>query len=106
MIDSSFITFVALVLSVMVGSVVLARRGKTMSWLERIGLVGLVVYFPFVLGLTLGGIPIGEGAWTRRSGEDGPTWFRLGRSAHRWRLGWRVVSVNWSATCSFSFPSG
>lgn len=33
-----------------------------MSWLERTGLVGLAVYFPFVLGLTLGGIPIDVGA--------------------------------------------
>lgn len=33
-----------------------------MSWLERIGLAGLAVYFPFVVGLTLGGIPIDEGA--------------------------------------------
>ena len=33
-----------------------------MGWLERIGSVGLVVYVPFVLGLTLGGIPIDEGA--------------------------------------------
>lgn len=33
-----------------------------MSWLERTGLVGLAVYFPFVLGLTLGGIPIDEGS--------------------------------------------
>lgn len=33
-----------------------------MSWLERIGLVGLVVYFSFILGLTLGGIPIDESA--------------------------------------------
>jgi hypothetical protein len=33
-----------------------------MSWLERTGSVGLAVYFPFVLGLTLGGIPIDKGA--------------------------------------------
>jgi glycopeptide antibiotics resistance protein len=62
MIDSSFITFIAQVLAVILSVIYLARRGRTMSWLERIGLVGLAVYFPFVLGVTLGGIPIEEGA--------------------------------------------
>jgi glycopeptide antibiotics resistance protein len=62
MIDCSLITFIALVLSVIVVSIVLARLGKKMSWLERSGLVGLAVYFPFVLGLTLGDIPIDDGA--------------------------------------------
>lgn len=62
MIDSSFITFMALVLAVILSAIYLARRGETISWLERVGLVGLAIYFPFVLGLTLGGIPIEEGA--------------------------------------------
>lgn len=62
MIDSSLITFVALILSLILAAIYFARRGKTMSWLERIGLAGLAIYFPFVVGLTLGGIPIDEGA--------------------------------------------
>ena len=62
MIDSSLITFVALILSVIFGAIYFARRGQTMSWLERIGLAGLAIYFPFVVGLTVGGIPIDEGA--------------------------------------------
>lgn len=62
MIDSSLITFVGVILTLVLGSIYLARRGKPMSWLERIGLVGLAVYFPFVLGLTLGGVPIEGGA--------------------------------------------
>jgi hypothetical protein len=49
MIDSSFITFIALVLSVVFASIYFARRGRAMGWLERIGSVGLVVYVPFVL---------------------------------------------------------
>lgn len=62
MIDSTLITFIALVLSVIVVSSFLVRQGKKMSWLERFGLVGLAFYFPFVLGLTLGDIPIDDGA--------------------------------------------
>jgi glycopeptide antibiotics resistance protein len=61
-IDSSFITLMALALSAIVVSIVLVLRGKAMSWPERIGLFGLAVYFPFVLGLTLGGIWIDVGA--------------------------------------------
>jgi len=62
MVRSSFITFIALVISVIIVSIYFARRGRSMGWLQRIGLVGLGVYFPFVLGLTFGGIPIGERA--------------------------------------------
>ena len=61
-IHPSFVTFGALAVSAIVVSIVLARRGKAMSWHERIGLFGLAVYVPFVLGLTLGGIPIDVGA--------------------------------------------
>jgi glycopeptide antibiotics resistance protein len=62
LIDSSFITFVALIIAVVALSIYLFRQGRSMGWWERVGLVGLAVYFPFVLGLTLGGIPIDEGA--------------------------------------------
>jgi hypothetical protein len=61
-VHSSLITFMALALSSIVVSIVLALRGKAMSWPERIGLFGLAVYLPFVLGLTLGGIPMDVGA--------------------------------------------
>jgi glycopeptide antibiotics resistance protein len=60
-IDSSSITFLALALSAIVVSIVLALRGKAMSWPERIGSFGLAFYFPFVLGLTLSGIPMDVG---------------------------------------------
>lgn len=56
-IDSTFITFIAMVVSAITVSAVLVRHAKSMSWLQRVGLVALGVYFPFVLGLTLGGIP-------------------------------------------------
>ena len=62
MFDINVITLVALVPAVIATSTYLVRRGRTMTWLERIGLVGLAVYFPYVLGLTLGGIPFGVAA--------------------------------------------
>ena len=31
-----------------------------MSWPQRLGIIGLAVYVPFVVGLTLGGIPLGR----------------------------------------------
>lgn len=46
MINSSFITLAALVVAVIISAMCLARRGRTMTWVERVGLVGLAIYFP------------------------------------------------------------
>jgi glycopeptide antibiotics resistance protein len=56
------VNFVALIVSMVAVSIALARRWQSMSWLARISLLALAVYLPFVVGLTLGGIPIDASA--------------------------------------------
>ncbi len=62
MLDSSFVTFVGLILSAAIVSIALYRGGRSKSWLQRVGLIGLGIYLPFVVGITLGGgIPADAG---------------------------------------------
>lgn len=61
---------IALIVSTVAVSITLIRRWDSLSWLARIGLLALSMYVPFVLGLTLGGIPIepsalGSSRWER-----------------------------------------
>lgn len=61
LIPSDTLVFGGLIVGAVVATVVLARRGRSMRWSQRLAVIGLAVYLPFVVGLTLGGIPIGRG---------------------------------------------
>lgn len=62
MVHWSLISFAALVLSISSLLVVFRLRPDLMSGWRMAGLVWLALYLPLVLGLTLGGIPLGPNA--------------------------------------------
>jgi len=59
MIPETTVALAAFVISIVLTTIVLIRRGRDLGIGERLGVVALGLYLPLVVGVTLGGIPIG-----------------------------------------------